>query len=73
MSSGPTGPIDLQNYPSLADLAAAVSGKDGLTCRRCGCREFRVYYTRPKEGAIMRRRICRHCGLPITTYERQTG
>jgi hypothetical protein len=44
----------------------------GLECRKCGCRDFRVYYTRKASGKrIMRRRVCRHCGLMITTFERE--
>ena len=36
----------------------------GLQCRACGCRHFRVIYTRRTWGnRIMRRRECRHCGM----------
>jgi len=43
----------------------------GIECPRCGCRHFRVVYTRPAQGGrIVRRRECRHCGRRITTYER---
>jgi len=42
----------------------------GLVCRGCGCRHFRVIYTRPvRGGKIMRRRECRNCGKRITTWE----
>ena len=42
----------------------------GLTCRHCGCRHFRVVYTRPTWGGrIMRRRECRYCGRRVTTWE----
>jgi len=35
----------------------------GLQCRDCGCKHFRVIYTRPYHGGrIMRRRECRLCG-----------
>lgn len=45
----------------------------GLACRNCGCRDLRVYYTRPKEnGIVLRVRICRNCGLKKTTMERET-
>jgi len=44
--------------------------KRGLECRACGCRHFRVLYTRAAWGGrILRRRGCRHCGRRITTYE----
>jgi transcriptional regulator NrdR family protein len=43
----------------------------GLECPRCGCRHFRVIYTRAAWGGrIVRRRECRHCGRRITTHER---
>ena len=43
----------------------------GLECRECGCKHFRVVYTRPYHGGrIMRRRECRHCGKRITTWEK---
>lgn len=46
----------------------------GLECRHCGCKHFRVIYTRPTWGArIMRRRECRHCGKRMTTWERAKG
>jgi len=44
--------------------------KRGLECPRCGCRHFRVLYTRRAIGGrILRRRECRHCGRRVTTYE----
>lgn len=46
----------------------------GLVCRYCGCRHFRVVYTRPAWGGrIMRRRECRHCGRRTTTWEQAGG
>jgi transcriptional regulator NrdR family protein len=46
----------------------------GLCCRRCGQRQFRVLYTRPRPGGIVfRRRECRQCGTRITTREREIG
>lgn len=45
--------------------------KRGLECPACGCRHFRVVYTRPASGGrIVRRRECRHCGKRITTFEK---
>ncbi len=49
---------------------AAAAEQKGLVCRHCGCRHFRVVYTRPAWGGrIMRRRECRHCGRRTTTFE----
>jgi len=46
----------------------------GLRCRACGCRHFRVVYTRPTWGnRIMRRRECRNCGKRMTTWEEAPG
>ena len=46
----------------------------GLRCRACGCRHFRVVYTRPTWGnRIMRRRECRNCGKRLTTWEEAGG
>ena len=42
----------------------------GIACPACGCRHFRVLYTRRALGArLLRRRECRHCGRRVTTYE----
>ena len=49
----------------------AADEKRGLECRNCGCKHFRVIYTRPTWGGqIMRRRECRHCGKRMTTWEK---
>jgi len=46
----------------------------GLVCRSCGCRHFRVVYTRPARGnRVLRRRECRHCGRRMTTWESVGG
>ena len=49
-----------------------IEGKPatGLECPRCGCRDFRCTNTWRDEGRIRRRKVCRHCGTPVTTYER---
>jgi transcriptional regulator NrdR family protein len=57
----------------MKDLPSTTAGQAprGLECPRCGCRHFRVVYTRAAQGGrIMRRRECRHCGRRITTSER---
>ncbi|HVT79154.1 MAG TPA: hypothetical protein VHM90_00740 [Phycisphaerae bacterium] len=57
------------NHPS-----ATPETSKGLVCRACGCRHFRVLYTRrASEDRVLRRRICRHCGRRITTYEATAG
>ena len=51
--------------------AAQTEENRGLECRQCGCKHFRVVYTRPTWGnRIMRRRECRHCGKRVTTWEK---
>jgi len=56
--------------PDQNGMARAESGEKGLECPRCGCRYFRVLYTRAAIGRrILRRRQCRHCGRRTTTYE----
>jgi transcriptional regulator NrdR family protein len=45
-------------------------GNRGIACPVCGCRHFRVLYTRRALGGrLLRRRECRHCGQRVTTYE----
>ena len=46
---------------------------EGLECRDCGCRDFHVLETRRTDGAILRRRECRHCGRRVTTRETTIG
>ncbi|MCG3178324.1 MAG: hypothetical protein BIFFINMI_00651 [Phycisphaerae bacterium] len=49
----------------------ADSDSRGIECRKCGCRHFRVLYTRNAWGGrIMRRRECRNCGKRMTTWEK---
>lgn len=46
----------------------------GIRCRDCGCRHFRVIYTRRAFGEkLIRRRECRNCGRRYTTWERVIG
>lgn len=42
----------------------------GIVCRKCGCREFRVVYTRRIPVGIRRLKQCRHCGRRKMTVER---
>ncbi|MEA3368728.1 MAG: hypothetical protein U9R68_11515 [Planctomycetota bacterium] len=52
----------------------ATKEKRGLEYRHCGCKHFRVIYTRLAWGGrILRRRECRHCGKRMTTWERPVG
>ncbi len=42
----------------------------GICCPRCGCRHFKTTHTEPlRDGRIRRRKICRHCGRRIVTFE----
>jgi transcriptional regulator NrdR family protein len=53
-----------------ADGTKERNGSRGIACPACGCRHFRVLYTRPALGdRLLRRRECRHCGRRVTTYE----
>jgi len=46
--------------------------KGGLECRHCGCKHFRVIYTRrARSGTLLRRRECRHCSKRMTTIEQE--
>ena len=64
-----TQPLD-----SLSAKLAPPAESRGLECRHCGCKHFRVVYTRPTYGGrIMRRRECRHCGKRMTTLEKEIG
>jgi transcriptional regulator NrdR family protein len=42
----------------------------GIECPKCGCRHFYTTNTEPLcDGRIRRRKVCRHCGRKIVTYE----
>ena len=43
----------------------------GLICRKCGCRDLRVIYTRERIGGLRRKRRCRNCGHEMWTMEGQ--
>jgi len=46
------------------------SSQFGLECPRCACRHFYTTHTEPlRDGRIRRRKVCRHCGHRIVTYE----
>ncbi len=58
------------------EVLAAMQGHksdEGLSCRECGCRDFRVIETRQENGYIRRRRECRHCAARATTREEIVG
>ena len=62
--------ISTTGLPAAEPCPADPANKRGLECRHCGCKNFRVVYTRPTWGnRIMRRRECRYCGKRITTKE----
>jgi hypothetical protein len=63
--------IDMDTTTTERKTWLATTEQRGLTCRHCGCKHFRVIYTRASWGGrIMRRRECRHCGRRMTTWER---
>lgn len=42
----------------------------GIRCPRCGCRHFYTTNTEPlRDGRIRRRKVCRHCGRKVVTFE----
>jgi transcriptional regulator NrdR family protein len=42
----------------------------GIRCPRCGCRHFYTTHTEPlRDGRIRRRKVCRHCGRKVVTFE----
>ncbi|MHC4981857.1 MAG: NrdR family transcriptional regulator [Planctomycetota bacterium] len=54
------------------ELVRRSLGEGG--CHYCGCRHFRVIYTRRGWGGkLIRRRECRHCGKRMTTWECPIG
>lgn len=59
---------DMLDNPRPHDVRPLKATR-GLECPRCGCRHFRVIYTQPRNGFILRRRECRHCGRRVTTRE----
>ena len=68
--------LTLTASPTPVPPAAATPAPNqrGLVCRHCGCKHFRVIYTRPAWGGrIMRRRECRHCRHRLTTWEKVGG
>jgi hypothetical protein len=69
-----TGPAACPEQSRRADPKLGRVDKLGLECRYCGCRYFRVIYTRRGWGdRLLRRRECRHCGKRMTTWERPIG
>ncbi len=55
---------------SLDEMEAA-GAELGIVCRECGCRDWRVNYTRQGNGEVRRQKICRHCGKRMMTRERE--
>ena len=43
--------------------------KKGIRCPKCNCADWRVYSTRRGKGRIQRKRVCRHCGKEVLTFE----
>lgn len=59
-----------QAKPADSRKKLPQSDNRGLECRHCGCKHFRVVYTRPTWGnRIIRRRECRQCRRRMTTWE----
>lgn len=48
--------------------------KVGIACPQCGCRHFYTTHTEPlRDGRIRRRKVCRHCGRKLLTFESTTA
>jgi transcriptional regulator NrdR family protein len=46
----------------------------GICCPRCGCRHFYTTHTEPlRDGRVRRRKVCRHCGRKMLTFETVVG
>ena len=46
----------------------------GIVCPQCGCRQFYTTHTEPlRDGRIRRRKVCRHCGRKVLTFESTTA
>ena len=42
----------------------------GIVCPKCGCRHFYTTHTEPlRDGRVRRRKVCRHCGRKLLTFE----
>ena len=51
-----------------------VRAERGICCPQCGCRHFFTTNTEPlRDGRIRRRKVCRHCGRKLATYEQPLG
>jgi len=61
----------------MATNGPEKSGRKGIACPKCGCRDFRDDQGRPWQtiktvpipGAVRRYKICRHCGRRVRTKE----
>lgn len=60
----------MTDYERIAGPEDDEADEMGPECRRCGCVDLPVYYTRKRAGKIVRRRICANCGQGMTTVER---
>lgn len=47
-----------------------VAADKGIACQKCGCCDWRVRNSVPRDGEIRRYRVCRHCGNVRRTIER---
>jgi hypothetical protein len=51
----------------MAERAAMMAGQAGVSCSKCGCRDFRTYKTIPGVSSVFRYKACRLCGHKILT------
>ena len=63
-------PVDDSRNGELPRITAADLPGGGVACPKCGCTHFITTNTeRPMHGLTRRRKICRHCGRRVVTYE----
>ncbi len=61
----------MNEFPQVpSPTPQAPKPERGIACPRCGCCHFRTTHTEPlPSGRIRRRKVCRHCGKKVVTYE----
>jgi hypothetical protein len=60
----------LPSGPSRTRFSDKINRDErGLACRKCGCRDWRVVYTRERARGIRRLRACRNCDHRLVTFE----
>lgn len=53
----------------MSKPVSPAAASHGLTCPSCQSRDLRTLETRPTDGGVKRRRVCKYCGHRFTTVE----